>query len=265
MRARLGRRAGRGPEGRAAATPWTCIVCGEHHAGPPPDIRREGGFCPSCQSSLRNRATVLALLYGLAYEPQPIADLPEDWSRRGVGCSDHVATAGRLAGRMSYTNTYYHRYPRLDVLRPPEDLLGELEFVICSNVMEHVEPPHQRGYEGLYAVLRDGGFAVVSIPVFDQPHSFEHYPGMARYELLDGPAVRWWDQDGVVHLDQDPEMHDGEGLVLAFRRFAPADEAAALERAGFHPVWEVPPCPELGVFPLPHPGAGVFLARKGQV
>lgn len=251
---------------RADAAQWTCIVCGERHAAVPDDVRREGAFCSGCTSTLRNRATVLALMYGLAHEPRPISDLPEDWSRRGVGCSDHFATASRLPTRLSYTNTYHQRFPKIDILDPPEDLLRDgVEFVICSNVMEHVEPPHAYGYAGLYAMLRPGGFAVVSLPVFDQPATVEHYPGMTSYELLDGPVVRWVDAHGDQHIDADPEMHEGEGLVLAFRRFAPADEQNALYAAGFTSVWEVPPHPELGVFSLPYPGAGVYLARKERL
>ena len=240
---------------------WRCVLCGDGHGQPRPQaISREGLPCSSCGATWRVRATVVALLYGLEIQPKPLPDVGEDWSRRGIGCSDHHALAARLPSRVTYTNTYFERYPLLNILRPPTELLGALTFAICSDVMEHVEPPHQRGFDGLFSILRPGGFAVVTVPVFDEQETAEFYPAHQDFEVLDGSRVRWRDDQGREFLDESPEMHEGEGQVLVFRRFVPGDVVSGLHEAGFMPVWEPPVHPELGVFEIARPG--VFLARK---
>lgn len=240
---------------------WTCITCGHLHRGMPRDVARESALCVSCGASWRVRATVLALLQGLRIDPRPLPDVGADWSRRGVGCSDHPALASRLPSRFLYTNTHLEKYPFLDVLQPPKEVLGDFEFVICSDVMEHVEPPYQRGFDGLASLLRPGGFAVVSVPLTqgDGEGTVEFYPGLRSFEVVEGPAVRWIDAEGEEHLDESPEMHGGDGLVLAFRRFVVRDVVKGLLQAGFDWATEPPVRPDLGVFAIANPG--VFVAR----
>jgi SAM-dependent methyltransferase len=238
---------------------WTCAVCGEFHPHFPADMRREGAQCSQCGSTWRNRATVVALMLGFQWALEPIPDWREDWSRRGVGFDDCPAIFSRLPSRVSYTNTHLGRFPKLDLLCPPSEALGALDFALCAMVMEHVPPPVQRGFDGLAALLRPGGFAVVTVPIFESETTVEYYPGLVEFEILDGPVVRWRDDADEWHTDESPDMHEGTGLVLAFRRFSAAGAVLGLERAGFATVWEPPALPELGVFEIADPG--VFLAR----
>ena len=199
---------------------------------------------------------------------QPLAASPElgpDWSRRGVGLSDGPPLAPALASRLLYTNTYYQEYPQLDITRPPAILIGQLEFIICSDVLEHVPPPLEPALEGLYACLRPGGIAVVTVPV-GPGTTHEYYPGLVEFELAAGESgghvLDWIDTAGARHTDTTPEIHGGGGLTLAFRLLAARDIEARLRTAGFASVSEPPPMPELGVPKIAYPG--VFLARKGD-
>jgi SAM-dependent methyltransferase len=238
---------------------WTCILCGRVHGGRPEEVDREGALCEGCGSSWRNRACTLLLMLGLGYEPQSFSDLPQDWSRRGVGFDDAPAIFSILPTRLSYINTHLGRFPDLDLIEPPAQARAAFEFALCSDVLEHVVPPVERGFKGLASILRPGGFAVLTVPVAPASATVEHYPGLTAFEELDGPTVRWCDADGQWHTDLSPEMHGGTGLVLAFRQFGLQDLIASLGRAGFGEVIECPPRPDLGVFPLA--GAGVLLAR----
>jgi len=208
------------------------------------------------------RAALMTLMIGLKYPPAPLPGLTADWSRRGLGLSDVPPLVPALASRFSFTNTYYHQFPRLDIARPPDDLLGQIEFIVCSDVLEHVPPPLDAALAGLFACLEPGGFAVITVPVGGEATD-EYYPGLTDVEVATSPAgevVRWTDAAGIRHTDTAPEMHGGAGLTLAFRSFSARDVRSRLLAAGFVSVWEPPPMPELGVPHVANPG--IFLSHK---
>lgn len=106
-------------------------------------------FCGKCNSTWRVRATALGALVGTGFDKAPSPELSPNWAWRGVGASDHMALAGALASKFDYTNSYYHRFPRLDLLNVSEEQRRQFGFVICSDVLEHVPPPADRALEGL--------------------------------------------------------------------------------------------------------------------
>ena len=216
-------------------------------------------LCDGCGSTWRLRAISLSLLAGLGYEPQALADVQPNWSRRGVGISDHMALAASLAARFDYTNTYYHRYPFLDLLSIPDGLEDELEFVVCSDVLEHVPFPAERALRGLYDLLAPGGVAVISVPVAEGGPTHEYYPDLVSWELR-GEAVWWTDSAGNEHEDPNPEFHGGHGQTLAFRLWSAPGLREALAAVGFSDLREAPNEPTLGVPPIRSPG--VVSARR---
>jgi SAM-dependent methyltransferase len=232
------------------------MLCGTSGDLSPAD--RDGGRCPECGSTWRHRAVALGVLVGLRTKLIPLAEYPQDWSRRGVGISDAMPLASRLSSTFDYVNSSYHRFPRLDLLDPPADVIGQFEFVTCSDVLEHIAPPADRALEGLASVLRPDGFAVISVP--GRPTTTqEYYPGLTEFELVDG-TLRWVDGLGLVRHDPDPDLHLGEGLTLAFRRWGLDDLERRLVRAGFAPPEPVLVCDELGV-PAVKQG-NVLIARR---
>jgi SAM-dependent methyltransferase len=204
----------------------------------------------------------MATMYGLFHPPAPFDTIPADWSRPGIGLSDVPPLVPALQSKVAFTNTYFHQFPRLDLRSPPPELVGALEFVICSDVLEHVPPPIESALHGMFSCIRPDGFAVVTVPVAGATTD-EYYPGIVDFEVREDDGshvVEWTDADGAHHIDPEPDMHGGSGQTLAFRSCAAADIAERLRAVGFDPVWEPPPIPELGIFPIENPG--VFLARR---
>ena len=213
--------------------------------------------CPNCRSTWRVRTITMGVLLGLGLPLKPLVEATQDWSRRGLGCSDNACLAAALASRFDYTNTYFHRFPRLDLRDIPEELLGAVEFVSCSDVLEHIPPPVQPALIGLADILKPGGFAVISVPVADAGDTREYYPRMRTWDVVDGSVV-WTDEDGIGHTDNSPEFHGGPGQTLAFRAWGELSMLSSLEASGFALI-PLPDCPELGVPQIN--SSGVFLAR----
>ena len=230
-----------------------CVICDF----PNPDIpaSREGMFCEKCQSNWRVRACAIGVQLGTGRPPAPFPDFASDYSWRGIGTSDHMALAGALSMKFDYTNSYYHRYPRLDLLNIPDELQHHFGFVICSDVLEHVPDPVDPALSGIAHLLGDHGFAILSVPTGET--TSEYYPNIATWnEFYD--RVEWVDTSGEEHIDNDPEFHGGPGQTLAFRRWGAQDFCTRVQTAGFERIMEIPPYPELGVPEVKN--SGTFLA-----
>ena len=157
-------------------------------------------------------------------------------------------------------NTRLHRFPRLDLLNLSNATVGAFEFALCSDVLEHVQPPYRRGLEGLLTILKPGGFTVISVPVSGHAATIENYPNLARFTILASGYVEWTDEMGMRHHESNPVFHGGDGLTLEFRIFSASEIMAALIEVGFESVVELIPRPDLGVFEIASPG--VFIVRK---
>jgi hypothetical protein len=77
---------------------------------------------------------------------------------RGIGMSDDQRYARELCRVFSYTNTYYDQEPKLDIRQLPEQLIGCADFVISSDVFEHVSPPVFPAFQQLRKLLKPGAF-----------------------------------------------------------------------------------------------------------
>ncbi len=127
-----------------------CPLCGEVTEKRPAD--REDVAC-QCGASWRAQSCMLAILEGLGYPPNiDPREIQTDFSRLGLGISDDFLLARRISNLFSYTNSFYHRFPILDVMNPPDSATNFFEFVSCSDVLEHTPLRHQArwpGYLGL--------------------------------------------------------------------------------------------------------------------
>lgn len=135
---------------------WSCILCGSAHRGPALPAERDGIPCSGCGSAWLHRALGLVILKGLGLPIVPLSSLAPDLSRRGLGISDAFPLAAILGGRFDYTNSWYHRFPKVDLTSVPAELRAEFEFVVCSEVLEHVPPPVQTAMRGIAELLRPG-------------------------------------------------------------------------------------------------------------
>ena len=59
--------------------------------------------------------------------------------------------------RLPSTNTFLHKPPLLNTVSPPKEWLSRFDFVISSDVFEHVVPPVSRAFENALHLLKPGG------------------------------------------------------------------------------------------------------------
>jgi SAM-dependent methyltransferase len=124
---------------------------------------------------------------------------------------------------------------RLDVTNPPPELFGSADVIICSEVMEHVVAPVQRGFDGLFALLKPGGTLVFTVPYWLEPTA-EHFPNLHDWhiEQRDGERVLVnLTAEGTREEFSQLRFHGGGADVLEMRVFGLEDLIGHLERAGF--------------------------------
>jgi hypothetical protein len=189
-----------------------------------------------------------------------VAAAPKDWSRIGIGLDEHESIFATFPTRWRFINTHLEGFPRLDLRSLEPTQRGSAEFVICSDVLEHVLPPASDAAVGLRELLKPQGFAVVSVPTGAfEGETKEWYPDLAKINALSRDEFEWVDGDGDLRRDTHPTFHGGTGLTLEFRVFTDASIRALLESVGFvvapHPV-----DPLRGVWPMEL--AGLYLARR---
>jgi SAM-dependent methyltransferase len=213
---------------------FTCNVCGAANrpeAGAPD---REGMTCVSCRSSMRFRSIVLALSRALFGTDLKLDDFPRLKSLRGMGISDSEVYAARLTDRFSYTNTFYHREPAFDLSRPDETEFGKYDFVVCSEVLEHVPHPVDRALQTLARLLKPAGVLILTVP-YSLDETVEHFPQLRQSGLaeIEGRTVLVnRAEDGRYQVFDDLVFHRGHGSTLEMRVFSESGLRAALAAAG---------------------------------
>ena len=136
---------------------FRCNICGARNRSTVKLSEREGGLCSNRGSNIRLRSVVLALSRALFNCELALTDFPNLKTVRGLGFSDSEIYARPLERLFSYSNTYFHREPRFDIAQSDPARLGLFDFVICSEVLEHVAPPVDRAFATLRALLKPSG------------------------------------------------------------------------------------------------------------
>jgi SAM-dependent methyltransferase len=153
-----------------------------------------------------------------------------------VGFSDWRPFAERLAGKLGYRNTYLQREPALDLCAVPPELRRTCDFVICSDVLEHVAPPVEIAIAGCLSLLKPGGLLVLTVPYTFDEATTEHFPSLREYVLVElggEKALVNRTAAGRFELFSELVFHGGEGETLEMRLFALRPLLAALTEAGF--------------------------------
>jgi SAM-dependent methyltransferase len=168
-----------------------------------------------------------------------LPDFPRLKSVRGLGISDSDIYAGKLERCFNYTNTFYHREPRFDLTAPDETHYGLYDFVICSDVLEHVTPPADRAMETLFRLLKPHGQLILTLPFSVDPSSIEHFPDLKDFGMsqVNGKTVLVKQKpDGGYEVFDNLVFHGGPGSTLEMRIFSEDDLKARLTAAGFPTV-----------------------------
>ncbi|HEV2773118.1 MAG TPA: methyltransferase domain-containing protein [Thermoleophilaceae bacterium] len=175
-------------------------------------------------------------------ESLKIDDFPYRPDLNGLGLSDSPVYAKRLVTKLpGYRNTSYHDNPRLDITDPPAELDGTLDFLISSEVFEHVAPPAQGAFDNAFRLLRPGGVLVLTVPYVLEGETLERFPHLNRHEVSEfegRPILINRTREGSWEVFDDLIFHGGEGATLEMRRFARESVLRHMAEAGFTDVVE---------------------------
>jgi SAM-dependent methyltransferase len=252
---------------------FACNVCGTMNDFIAESFHRELATCRACGCNARFRGIIAAL--GAEFFPGkgPARSWPARPELCGLGMSDAEVYATVLREKTSYINTFYDRSPSLDIVA---DVLpyGDLDFVVSTDVLEHVITPVQRAFNGLFRLLKRGGLLVFSVPYTSSDDTVEHFPHLRRFALVDflGRKVLVNEKaDKALEVHDNLVFHGGEGATLEMRVFGRAALLHHLTAAGFVDVREwSEPLLEVGYYwptsrerPQMHPFLGhIITARR---
>jgi SAM-dependent methyltransferase len=246
---------------------FTCNVCGTLCQRFAESSGREVASCPQCGSTVRLRSLVALLSREMFGVEIALPDFPALKSVRGIGMSDPPVLAEKLAEKFTYTNTFYHRPPRLDVTQPADSELGRYDFIFSSEVMEHVPPPVERAFSNLCRMLKPDGLLLLTVPYLPHGRTKEHFPELHEYALA-APGGRVVlvnrRRDGSIEVFENLCFHGGDGSTMEMRVFSQDSLTEILTGAGFAEIRiAAESIPEFGVdhtetWSLP------MVARKGH-
>jgi SAM-dependent methyltransferase len=233
---------------------FLCNVCAQSNLAVP-RAAVENRECPSCRhcgSNLRMRSIVNALSVELFGRSLLLTEFPRRKDIRGLGMSDWDGYARLLGERLAYTNTFYHAEPHMDITDLDAGMEGRWDFLISTDVFEHIPP------EGLESAFRNsrrllvpGGVFVFSVPYHKTGETLEHFPELHEFTVIgEGESRRLVNTtaDGREQAFDDLVFHGGEGMTLEMRVFAEPDLLRRLQAAGFSSIdVRIDHVPELGI------------------
>ncbi len=223
--------------GEGAEVPFTCNLCGHKVSAPEAMVAgREIRSCYHCGSTQRMRWLIHLLSTGLYTQSLPIPEFPIS-PLNGIGMSDPYPLASRLKKKISYLNTYYHKAPKLDITDLDVVDQGPYDFILSSDVLEHVAPPIQAAFEHIYNLLNPGGFLILTVPFnTDITETVEHFPNLFEYRIVNRRGRRSLintTSSGEEEIYDDLIFLGGEGNTLEMRNFSRDQLLANLSAAGF--------------------------------
>lgn len=217
---------------------FTCNICGA--ANTTEEVPWEPSTCPRCQSNARMRAIVHLLSASLFGDGRALPDFPVNRNVKGLGLSDEHCYAIPLAKKFDYTNTFFDCDPFLDLTEPHPQLYGTYDFILSSDVFEHVAPPIERAFAEAFALLKPNGFLCITVPsTAGDEDTIEYFPDLYAYSIvkLDGESILInRKKDGSIEAHQNLEFHGGPGATLVMREFSQRHLARQLHSAGFSDV-----------------------------
>ena len=220
---------------------FQCNICSEKSLVELKELGREKASCLTCGSTSRLRAIIRALSVELLGGNTVLADFPTRKDIVGFGMTDWEGYGKQLAEKFSYENTYLHQEPYFDALadRLPLEKMGVNDFILSSEVFEHVVPPVGKAFKNAYDLLKPGGVLIITVPYGLGPDLLEHFPDLHDYTVIEEKGsyrLRNVTKDGIVQEFHDLVFHGGPGSTLEMRIFSEAALLEHLKGAGFEKI-----------------------------
>jgi SAM-dependent methyltransferase len=214
---------------------FRCNICGSPNRAPLAQLSRETPSCRACGSTVRFRAIAHLVVREMLARDMALPDAPKRRDISGLGLSD-AGYALPLADKFAYENTWFDAAPQLDIANVPAERFGRYDFLIASDVFEHVAPPVSRAFENARKLLKPGGKLIFSVPFSLETDTAEHFPDLHDWTtterdgtwLLTNTTV-----DGRQQTFRDLVFHGGTGATLEMRLFSRAALEREFARAGF--------------------------------
>ncbi|MGE0451182.1 MAG: class I SAM-dependent methyltransferase [Vicinamibacterales bacterium] len=224
---------------RRSTLAFRCNVCGAASETRLEKLTRETRSCSTCGSWPRIRSVVHVLSSELFGASLALPDFPVRRDIKGIGLSDWSGLRA-LADKLDYVNTaFVGKAPQLDIREVGAEWHGTLDFIVASEVFEHVAPPVSRAFENARRMLKPGGVLVLSVPYTPTGTTIEHFPDLYRYEIFqepDGPVLHNTTADERTQTFRQLSFHGGEGATLEMRLFSRGSLVDECARAGFSDV-----------------------------
>ena len=241
-------RPGKGPSGAligdvdpASLAPDTeinfqCNLCGARNRTALAHLSRETPSCSACGSNVRFRAMARLVVREMLGRDATLPDIAKRRDIAGLGLSDVAAYALPLADKFAYENTWFHTAPQLDIANAPPERFGRYDFVVSSDVFEHVAPPVSRAFENARKLLRPGGKFIFTVPFSLAPDTVEHFPELHDWSMAERDGT--WrltntTRAGTRQTFDDLVFHGGPGTTLEMRLFSQSGLEREFARAGF--------------------------------
>jgi SAM-dependent methyltransferase len=227
---------------------FICNVCGAHNEVLV--FQTEPASC-ACGSNVRLRALIHLLSMEMFGQSIVLRDFPKLKAVRGLGICDHQGYAGILAEKFDYTNTYYDREPRFDLLEVHPQLCGWYDFILAADVIEHIAPPIEFALEEMCRLLKPNGFLGLTIFCNAADQMREDFPELNDFRVVplgNSRVLINRRRDGTLEIREDIVLHGGTGETLEMREFGITDLRAKLLAAGFTDMYFLAEnLPEIGV------------------
>lgn len=201
---------------------FKCNICGAKCEAPIDALSREGGFCAFCGSTVRMRGVMYALSIALFGRALPLPDFPERSDILGKGMSDWKGYAKPLSKKLGYINTYYNKMPWLDITNISSQDEQSVDFLISTDVFEHVAPPVSIAFENARKMLKHGESFIFSVPYQLEGETREHFPNLHKFKLETRAGKRTLinrTRDEQIEEFFDLVFHGGEGETIKMRVF----------------------------------------------
>lgn len=125
-----------------------------------------------------------------------------------------------MAIQKSPLPNYFHQPPFHDTSTPVAERARTCDFVISTEVFEHVVPPVARAFSHTFDLLKQGGHSTLTVPFTNAPTTLERFADLHDYRIIqfgqDYVLVNRTN-DGRYALHDKPCFYSGPGTTLEMR------------------------------------------------